>query len=137
MSRVQTIRQAVEAHILNSISGATISNDVVMLDTLSADQFPHARLLFIEEEPERLDFKQQRRRIVGEVFIAIINTTPDKEAGRETVDGYMENIRDDIHDDETLSNLVDDIACEASTAYSGREDDKIYGVLDIATEELF
>jgi hypothetical protein len=136
-SRLQLIRQAVEVHVVAAISGVTISNDVVALDLIPAQEFPHARLLFAEEEPERLDFKQERRRVIGEVFIGVIDSTPDKEAGREIVDGYMETIRDAIFGDETLSGTVDDISCEAGSAFSGREDDKVYGTLDIATEEVF
>jgi len=70
-SRMTSIRTLVEAHISASIPGVTITNgDPQSFDAIPKDRLPHAYSEFSEEEPERLDFKQERRRVTGEVLIA-------------------------------------------------------------------
>ncbi len=57
-SRLQAIRTAVEVHVATAFTGITISNKPTVIGELPKDQFPHALVLFFEEDPERLDFKQ-------------------------------------------------------------------------------
>jgi hypothetical protein len=138
-SRTSLIRTAIETHVGNAISGITITNEPMGFDPMPPkDQFPHAVVLFREEDPERLDFKQERRRVRGEIRIAVLTTPGDTaEATRETVDGYMTTIRDDIFGDETLGNTVDDVSCEGAEVFSGQEDTLVYGVIEVTTEEVF
>jgi hypothetical protein len=135
MSRLGAIQTAVGVHVAAAFTAAgetvTIGNDPVDIDTVPKDQFPYAVVIFTEEEPERLAFKQERRRVTGGVEVAMLDAT------REDVDGIIEDIRDLIFADETLSSTVDDIACEAGATTSNPDDTIKYGVLDISTEEVY
>jgi len=137
-SRLQAIRAAVEVHVATAFSGITITNEPTLLDDIQKNQLPHAVVLFIEEEPERLDFKQERRRVRGTVHIVVLTTPGDTaETTRETVDLGIEALRDAIFADETLTGTVDDVSCDAAGVFSGKEDTKVYGTLEVITEEVF
>ena len=137
-SRLQAIRTAVEVHVATAFSGITITNEPTLLDDLPKNQHPHAVILFREEDPERLDFKQERRRVRGEVHIVVLTTPGDAaETTREVVDLGMEVLRDAIFADETLTSTVDDVSCDAAEVVSGKEDTKVYGELEVITEEVF
>ena len=135
MSRLNDIRTAVAAHVTTAFTNAsetvTLYANPNTFESLPEEKFPAAIVLFVEEDPERLDFRQQRRRVVGEVAIAMMATT------RETVDARLEAIRDLIFADEDLSASVDDITAEAGITFSSPYDSKVYGSLEITTEEVF
>ena len=135
MSRLGAIQTAVGVHVTAAFTAAgetvTLGYDPNAFETVPKDQFPYARIIFVEEEPERLAFKQERRRVVGQVAIGMLDAT------REDVDSRIEAIRDLIFADETLSSTVDDITCEAGETISNPDDPKKYGTLDISTEEVF
>jgi hypothetical protein len=134
VSRLGDIQEAVGVHVTAAFTAdsqtVTLSYDPDAFDNVPKDQLPFARILFVEEEPERLDFKQERRRISGEVVIAMFDAT------REDVNLMVEDIRDLIFADKTLSASVDDITCEAGIALSTPDDPLKYGTLDIATERI-
>lgn len=136
-SRVKSIRTLVEAHVSTAISGVTISNEPISFETVPKDQFPFARVLFTEAEPERLAFKQERRRVTGQIALGFLSGGATPEATREVCDLALETIRDAIFADETLSATVDDVMAEAGTAYSQRDDEIVYGIIDVTTEEIF
>ncbi len=139
-SRLSAIRTAVEAHVSTAFSSPaiTISNGSKVLGEIPKDQFPHAVVLFHEDDPERLDFKQERRRVRGEIQVAVLTTPGDTaEATRETVDLGLEALRDAIFADPDLSSTVDDVSCEAALTFQGEEDAFVYGTLDIVAEEVF
>lgn len=140
-SRLSAIRTAVQTHITTGFAAAgtvTFSDTPVLIDIQPANQFPFAVVLFVEDEPERLDFKQERRRVVGHVTIGIrIADGVTIAATREIMDLALQGTRDAIFADEDLSATVDDISCEAAVAFSSEEDPIVYGTLDIATEEVF
>ncbi len=135
MSRLDSIRTAVAAHVTTAFTNAsdtvTLKADPQAFDSIPKDQFPVAIILFDEEEPERLDFKQQRRRVNGRISLAKQATT------REIMDLRIEAIRDLIFADEYLGATVDDITAEAGLTTSNPDVGTIYGTLDIATEEVF
>ena len=135
MSRLGAIQTAVGAHVTQAFTDAsetvTLGYEPIAFDDVQKSEFPYARILFVEEEPERLAFKQERRRVVGEVAIGMLDST------REDVNARIEAIRDLIFADETLTSTVDDITCEAGVAASSTDDTKVYGTLDISTEEVF
>lgn len=137
MSRLNDIRSAVVTIVGTVFTAAgetvTTSADPDTFEGLPDEQFPHARILFIEEEPERLAFKQQRRRVVGDIAIAMVGET----ITRETVDTRLQAIRDAIFADETLGGLVDDITAESGITISNPDESKVYGTLEITTEEVF
>lgn len=134
-SRMYAISAAVQAHITTAFTNAsltvTIVTDPESFATTDKSAFPRALVLFEEEEPERLDFKQQRRRVNGEVHLGVFHTT------REAMDALIEGIRDLIVADDTLGGLVDYTVCEAGQTFSGPEDPLVYGQLDVSTEEVF
>jgi hypothetical protein len=137
-SRLSTIRAAIETHVATAFSGITITNEPIQLGALDNSQFPHAMILFAEDEPERLEFKQERRRVVGSIEIAVLTTAGDTaEATRETVDLNMEALRDAIFADPDLTQTVDDVSCDAAVTFSGTEDTFVYGTIDIRAEEVF
>jgi hypothetical protein len=137
-SRLSLIRGKIETHINTAFSNPTIINTPTVLGELSKDQFPAAMVLFAEEEPERLEFKQERRRVIGSIEIAVLTTAGDTaEATRETVDNNMETLRDAIFADPDLSDTVDDVSCDAAVTFSGTEDTFVYGTIDIRAEEVF
>ncbi len=136
MSRLKSIRVAVEAHVTTAIAGVTITNQPDSFD-IEGD-FPHARVLFVEEEPERLDFKQERRTVSGQIAVAILRGGAQTvEAAREIVDQHLEDIRDAIFADEDLSGIVDDASLDASQVFSSKEDPIVYGTLFLTTVEIF
>jgi len=137
-SRLKAIRTAIEVHVSASFSGITITNKPTLLDDLPRDQFPHAVILFFEDEPERLDFKQERRRVRGTIDVAVV-TTPGAtaEATREALDLEFEALRDAIFGDETLTSTVDDVSCDAVLISSGEEDTIVYGRVEVLAEEVF
>jgi len=135
---MKAIRTAVEVHVATSFSGITITNEPKVLGELPKDQFPHAIILFAEQEPERLDFKQERRKVIGQVQVAVLTTPGDTaETTREAVDLQMEALRDAIFADPDLTATVDDVSCDAALTFSGQEDAFVYGTLDITTDEVF
>lgn len=137
-SRLKDIRVAVEAIVTTEIAGVTISNEPAAFDTLPTEDFPHARVLFAELDPERLDFKQERRTVNGQVAIAILREgSQTVEAAREVVDQHIEDIRDAIFADAQLGATVDDISCESGLVFSSSEEPIVYGTLDITTVETF
>lgn len=137
-SRLQAIRIAVEVHVATAFSGITITNEPMVLGQLQKHLFPHAIVLFSEEDPERLDFKQERRRVIGEVQIAVLTTPGDAaDTTREVVDLGMEALRNAIFADPDLTSTVDDVSCGAAITFSGKEDTLVYGTLDIVAEEVF
>ena len=135
MSRLDSIRTAVAAHVTTAFTNAgdtvTLKADPIAFDSLPKDHFPVAIILFDEDEPERLEFKQQRRRVVGRISLATIGTT------REVMDLRIEATRDLIFADPYLGATVDDLTAEAGLTISNPDDGKVYGTLDITTEELF
>lgn len=138
MSRLKAIREAVEAHVTTAIAGVTITNQPAAFDVLPTEDFPHARVLFAEEEPERLDFKQERRTVSGQVAIGIIRGgSQSVEAAREVVDQHIQDIRDAIFADETLTGTVDDASPDAGAVFSSKDDPIVYGSLFLTTVELF
>jgi hypothetical protein len=137
-SRLKTIRTDVEAHVSTAISGVTITNEPASFDTLPTEDFPHARVLFVEEDPERLDYKQERRTVNGQIAVAVLRGGAQTvEAAREVVDQHLEDIRDAIFGDEDLGATVDDISCESAAVFSSSEDPIVYGTLEITTVETF
>ena len=140
-SRLSAIRTAVQTHITTGFTAAgtvTFSDTPLAFDTVPENQLPFAVTLFVEDEPERLDFKQERRRGVGEVIIGIaIAAGVTRAATREIMDLALQGTRDAIFGDEDLSATVDDVSCEAAVAFSSEDDPIVYGTLSIATEELF
>lgn len=137
-SRLKDIRVAVEAHVTTAITGVTISNEPASFDTFPTEDFPHARVLFAELDPERLDFKQERRTVNGQVAIAILRGgSQTMETAREVVDQHLEDIRDLIFGDAELGATVDDISCENSAVFSSSEEPIVYGTLEITTVETF
>ena len=138
MSRLAAIRAAVEIHVDTGFSGISIVNQPVSFDQFSADEFPVALVVFGEEEPERLAYKQERRRVNGRVAIGVLVPADSTvEATREVVDAGIEDIRDAIYGDEDLGGTVDDISCDSGLAYSSRDETMVYGTLDVVTEEVF
>ncbi len=135
MSRLGSIATAVAAHVTTAFTNAsdtvTIKSNPEAFDSIPKNEFPVAIVLFEEAEPERLDFKQQRRRVDGRIALAKQDTT------REIMDLRIEAIRDLIFADEYLSATVDDITAEAGLTTSNPDDGTTYGTLDIATEEVF
>jgi len=137
-SRLKAIRLLVEAHVSTAISGVTITNQPAAFETLPDNDFPHARVLFVEEEPERLDYKQESRVVNGQVAIAILRGGEQTvEEAREVVDQHLEDIRDALFADDELGATVDDISCDQSEVFSSEEETLIYGTLDISTREVF
>lgn len=140
-SRLSAIRTAVQAHITTGFAAAgavTFSDTPISFDTVPADQFPFAVTLFAEEEPERLDFKQERRRVVGRVVVGIhVAAGVTIAATREIMDLAIEGVRDAIFADEDLTATVDDVSVSAGVAFSSQDDGIVYGTLDIETEEVF
>ena len=130
-----SIRTAVAAHVTTAFTNAgdtvTLKADPQAFESLPKNQFPVAIILFGEEEPERLDYKQQRRRVSGTITLAKQDTT------REIMDLRIEAIRDLIFADETLGASVDDITAEAGLTVSNPDENTVYGTLDITTEEVF
>jgi hypothetical protein len=137
VSRLNDIRTSVVAIVDTAFTAAgetvTTSADPDSFESLNQDEYPHARIIFVEEDPERLAFKQQRRRVIGEVAIGM----SDEATTRETVDSIIEDIRDGIFADETLGGLVDDITAEAGVTFSNPDERKVFGTLEISTEEVF
>lgn len=137
MSRLNSIRTAVATHVTTAFTGygetVTLFADPDSFDNVRQQSFPCARILFVEEAPERLPFKQERRRVVGEVAIAMYGET----ITRETVDLRIQSIRDRIYADPYLSASVDSIVAEAGITISNPDDRIVYGTLDITTEEVF
>jgi len=135
MSRIGAIREAVETIVTAAYTtggeAVTISSDPESIETVPKDQLPHAVILFAEDDPERLAFKQQRRRVNGQVVLAAFAIS------RETMDARIEAIRDAIFSDVTLGGLVNDVTAEAGVTISNPEDSIVYGTLDISTEEVF
>jgi hypothetical protein len=137
-SRLKAIRTAIETHVNTAFSSPTIYNEPTRMKTIPIDQYPVAIILFREDDPERLDFKQERRRIRGEIHIGVLTGIGDTaEATRETVDLNLETLRDAIFSDETLSDTVDDVSCEAAEVFSGPDNTVVYGEIEIITEEVF
>ena len=140
-SRLSAIRTAVQTHITTGFTAAgtvTFSDTPIAIDTVPADQFPFAVVLFEEEEPERLDFKQERRRVVGRVVVGIIRASDATVAAtREIMDLAIQGTRDAIFADEDLTATVDDASVSAGVAFSSQDDQIIYGTLDIETEVEF
>jgi hypothetical protein len=138
MSRLAAIRAAVEIHVDTGFSGITIVNEPVAFDQFSADELPVAVVVFSEAEPERLAFKQERRRVNGVVAVGLLIAEDSSiEATREIMNQGLQDIRDAIYGDEDLTGIVDDVSCDAGVAYSSRDETMVYGQLDIATEEIF
>ena len=135
MSRLNDVRTLVAAHVTTAFTAAsetvTLSADPQASGIIPKDQFPLARIIFVEEEPERLAFKQERRRIVGEVELAMIETT------REAMNSRIEAVRDLIFADETLGSTVDGITAEQGVTTSSPDDSTVYGTLGITVEEVF
>ncbi len=137
MSRLDDIRTAVAAHVTTAFTNAgetvTLSADPDSFESLDAAKFPHARIIFVEEDPERLAFKQQRRRVIGEIAIGMAGES----ITREMVNARIEAIRDLIFADEYLGASVDDITVEAGIVISNPDEGKVFGTIDISTEEVF
>lgn len=137
MSRLGAIQTAVAAHVTTAFTNAsetvTISYQPIASDTIKRESLPHAVVIFVEEDPERLPFKQQRRRVVGEVSLLMVGET----VTREVMDSRIQSIRDLIFADPYLTATVDDITAEAGVTISNPEDRSIYGTLDISTEEIY
>jgi hypothetical protein len=135
MSRIGAIRSAVESIVSGVYTAAsetvTISSDPKSFETVPKNQLPHAIILFVEDEPERLAFKQQRRRVTGQINLAAWNIA------RETMDLRIEAIRDALFASVTLGSLVTDVVAESGVTISNPEDSIVYGTLDISTEEVF
>jgi hypothetical protein len=138
VSREKTIRQLIETQIYAAIPEITFSYDPVSIDDIPSDQFPHCVILVDEEEPERLPFKQERRRVVVESLLAyIIDAGVSAETAREIVKYPMQVLRDAIFADPDLSSTVDGASLGAATVYQGREDNRVYCVFAVQTEEVF
>ncbi len=136
MSRLAAIQDAVEviakAAFTTGGETLTVTHDPEAFEGLAKDKFPRAMVIFVEEDPERLDFRQQRRRVTGTVGIGMVDKT------REQMDQRIEDIRDLLFADDDLTASVDYIAAEAGTTFSSPDDPKrVYGQLDITTEEVF
>ena len=137
-SRLKDIRTAVQTHVNTAFSNPTIYNEPTRIDGLPKSEFPVAVILFREEDPERLDFKQERRIIRGLIEIAILTTPGDTaEATRETMDLNLESLRDAIFADPDLTSTVDDARCEAAETLSGHGGAFVYGTIEIVAEEVF
>lgn len=137
-SRMKAIRALVEAHLSTAFPGITIGNEPTLTDVIAKQNFPYATVLVDEEEPERLDFKQERRRVVGSIAV-VINTTSGAtaEATREAMDVKLEALRDAIFADPYLTSSVDDASCGKAETISGPEDTYVYGEIDFLTEEIY
>jgi len=140
-SRLSDIRSAIQTHITTGFAAAgtvTFSDDPHAFATVPADQLPFAVTLFSEEDPERLPFKQERRRVVGEVVVGIQRADDATLAEtREIMDNAIQATRDAIFSDDTLNSTVDDASVNAGVVFSGSEDPIVYGSIDIQTEDVF
>ncbi len=138
MSRLDAIRTAIETHVTTAISGVTTSNDPNAFANLPQNQLPHAIIIFEEDDPEALDFKQERRRVVGRISIGYEKVAgATEEASREVVRVDLEAIRDAIFADPDLTDTVDNARIEAAAVFSGREDPIVVGQMEVSAEEIF
>jgi hypothetical protein len=137
MSLVEDVTNQVIAITQNAFTaeGLTVSvyTDPQAFDVIPADDFPASIVIFGEEDPERLDFKQERRRVFGTVALSLLNTEMTE---RAQVDDLIEGIRDGVFADPYLSGLVDDIVAEAGVTVTNPEASKAYGSLEITAEVL-
>lgn len=135
MSRLAAIQVAVGVQVTAAFTAAsetvTLSYDPDAFDAVEQSQMPFARILFVEEEPEALAFRQERRRVNGTVTIAMLGKL------RGDVHNRLEAIRDLLFASETLSTQVDYIMAEAGEAFTTPDDPIVYGTLDVSTEEIF
>lgn len=138
-SRLQAIRSKVATHVDSVFSSSvTIIAESKSLSGRPKQEYPLAIILFEEEEPERLEFKQERRRVVGQVQLAmLIASDATEQEARELLDLKIEAIRDAIAADWFLTSTVDNVSCGKATTLSGAEDSLVYGVLDVVAEEVF
>jgi hypothetical protein len=140
-SRISSIRSAVEDHITAGFAAAgtvTFSDTPVSIGDQPADLLPFAVVIVAEDEPERLDFKQERRRVVCNAVVGVaVASGATLAATREIVDVGIQGVRDAIFADELLSASVDDVSVNAGVAYSGADDSIVYGELEVQTEEVF
>ena len=136
MSRLKLIRDAAAVHAISVFTTAgqtlTTSADPQAHETLPDNTNPRAIIIFEEDDPERLDFKQERRRITGSVAIAMRDST------RETMNLRLEAIRDLIFADvAVLPGGVDGWFAESGVTISNPDDSVIYGTLTVTSEEVF
>ena len=137
-SRMKAIRTLVEAHLTTGFTGITFTNEPTTFEDIDKSRFPHAIVLFAEEEPERLDFKQERRRVVGHALVAILTTPGDTaETARESMDVQLQGVRDAIFADPYLTASVDDVRVAAAETISGPSDAYVYGEIEIIAEEVY
>ena len=135
---MKAIRALVETHLATVFSGITIGNEPTLTDVIPKQNFPYATVLVEEEEPERLDFKQERRRVVGSIEVVIHTTSgATAEATREAMDVQLEAVRDAIFGDPYLTSSVDDASCGKAETRSGADDVYVYGEIDFLTEEIY
>lgn len=138
MSRLQAINNRVQTHVTSQIPGVTVSNDPNAFHNLPSEAFPHALITFEEDDPEILDFKQERRRVVGSITLGYLKSDDDDEKiSREIANLDIEEIRDAIFADPDLSATVDNVRVEAAFLFTGRDDPKVYATLEVSTDEVF
>jgi len=137
MSRMESIQTLVEVFVANAISGVTIGNAPVAIDTIAKAEFPYARVLFSESDPERLPFRQERRIVNGQIVLGFISGTNTPAEEREICNLALEAIRDSIFADETLTQSVDYAAVSSAAAHSQIDDEIVYGMLELVAEEVF
>jgi hypothetical protein len=140
-SRISIIRAAIKAHITTGFTAAgtvTFSDTPVAFDTVPPNEFPFAVVIVGEDEPERLAFKQERRRVICNAVVGVVVASgATLTATREVVDVGIQGVRDAIFADDQLSTLVDDVSVSAGVAHSGADDSIVYGEIEVATEEVF
>jgi len=137
-SRATTIRGLIETIITTADSNLTFSYDPVLFDNVPKDQFPHCIILTEEEAPERLDFKQERRRVLTTVWLGYLVTPGSTAAAtREALQLILEAIRDGIFADPDLTSTVDGSTISDTGIAQGRDEMRIYGSLEVTSEEVF
>jgi len=137
-SRAQSIRVLIEAIVTAQVPAMNFSYDGQPFDNIDNSLFPHCQMITVEDDPELLDFKQEKRRVVTTMFIGYKpSSTADEGANRETIQVDLELIRDAIFADPDLTSSVDGSSTSGSTISFGRDGATMFGSLEITSDEVF
>jgi hypothetical protein len=120
-----------------AISGVTIINQATAFESIPEQQFPVAVVVFNEQEPEYLAFKQERRKINGTVYVGKRREGTTVPASVEVVNGWIDAFRDAMFGDTTLSSTVDGVVVGSASVFGMVDDNIVYGEIDVNVDEVF
>lgn len=138
MASFTAIRDALQTMVESAVSGITVHEEAVAIDSLPDDGYPAAAIYAQGYETERLSFLQSRRTwtVGGEMYFQVADPD-DVTATRDTAVTALEALNSEIRSDKTLNSSVEWAVMDGQVLDYHPDDGRIAAVFTVVAQRVY